>query len=96
MVPTLGRANLALLLAGHGAKEGWRCLGWVGDFAMFIEKHPDLDWSNLLERAQRRGCGRSLLVGCQLAAQLLGTRVDADLLELAENNVQASSRGGSG
>jgi hypothetical protein len=28
-------------------------------------------------------------VGCQLAAQLLGTRVDADLLGLAENNVQA-------
>lgn len=89
VVPTLGRANLALVLAGHGAKEGWRCLGWVADFAVFIEKHRDLDWSIVLDRARRRGCGRSVLVGCQLAAQLLGTRVDADLLRLAGNNVQA-------
>ena len=54
LVPTLGRADLALLLAGHGAKEGWRCLGWVADFAMLIEKYPDLDWSNLLDRARRK------------------------------------------
>ena len=33
------RNEMALFLAGHGTKEGWRCLGWVGDFAMFIEKH---------------------------------------------------------
>jgi hypothetical protein len=56
---------------------------------MFIEKYPDLDWGNLLDRARRRGCSRSLLVGWQLAARLLGTRVDADLLGLAENKVQA-------
>jgi hypothetical protein len=87
-VPTLGRNDLGLLLAGHGTKEGWRCLGWVADFAMFIQKHPDLDWNYLLNRAQRRGCGRSLLLGCQLAAQLLGTRVKADMLQLAENTRQ--------
>jgi hypothetical protein len=89
VVPTLARTNLALLLAGHGAKEGWRCLSWVADFAMFIEKHRDLDWSDVLDRARRKRCGRSVLVGCRLAAQLLGTRVDADILRLAENNMQA-------
>ena len=89
VVPTLGRANFALLLAGHGTKEGWRCLTWVVDFARFIEKHRDLDWSDLLDRARRKGCGRSVLVGCRLAARLLGTRVDADILRLTENDVQA-------
>jgi Uncharacterised nucleotidyltransferase len=89
VVPTLGRADLALLLAGHGAKEGWRCLAWVCDFSKLIEENPDLDWSGLLDRARRRGCGRSLLVGWQLAAQLLGTRVDVHLLGLAENNMRA-------
>jgi hypothetical protein len=87
-VPTLGRSDLALFLAGHGTKEGWRCLGWVCDFAMFIETHPDLDWTRLLERARQRGSGRSLLLGCQLAAQLLGTRVKGDLLRFGENNAQ--------
>jgi len=84
-VPTLGRNDLALFLAGHGTKEGWRCLGWVCDFAMLIERCPDLDWDQLLDRARQRGCGRSLLLGCQLAAELLGVRVKGDLLEFAEN-----------
>ncbi len=87
-VPTLGRNNLALFLAGHGAKEGWRCLGWVSDFAMFIEKHPDLNWDHLLAQAQRRRCGQSVFVGCQLAAQLLGTRVKIDLHKVAGNKGQ--------
>ena len=88
-VPTLARANLALLLAGHGAKEGWRCLSWVVDFALFVEKHRDLDWLNLLERARRKGCGRTVLVGCRLAARLLGACVDHNVLRLTENDVQA-------
>jgi hypothetical protein len=88
-VRTLADDDLALFLVAHGTKEGWRCLSWVADFAMFIEKHPDLDWGNLLDRARRRGCSRSLLVGWQLAARLLGTQVDADLLGLAKNNMQA-------
>jgi hypothetical protein len=89
LVPTLGRADLALFLVGHGAKEGWRYLGWLADFALYIEKHPDLDWTNLLARARRRGCSRSLLVAWLLAARLLGSRVDANFLRLAESNTQA-------
>jgi hypothetical protein len=88
-VPVLAPANLALLLAGHGAKEGWRCLSWVADFAMFVEKHRYLDWIDLLERARRQGCGRTVLVGCGLAARLLGARLNADVLRLTENDAQA-------
>jgi len=84
-VPTLGRNDLALFLAGHGTKEGWKCLGWVCDFAMLIEKYPDLDWNQILGRAQQRGCGRSLLLGARLAAELLGIQVKGNLLKLAEN-----------
>jgi hypothetical protein len=90
-VPTLGRSDLALFLAGHGVKEAWRCLAWVCDFAMFIEKHPDLDWAYLLARARQRESGRALLVGCHLAAKLLGIRVKGDLLEVVERNVKYQS-----
>jgi hypothetical protein len=90
-IPTLSRTDLALFLAGHGTKERWRCLSWIGDFAMLIERCPNIDWNLVLDRAGRRGCGRSILVGCQLAAQLLGTRVDRDLLKTAKDDVQARS-----
>jgi hypothetical protein len=91
LVPTLGRNDLALFLAGHGAKEGWRSLGWVCDFAMFLEKYPDLDWASLLHRAAQKQCGRCILVGCKLAAHLFGTRVPEDLLRRAESRADCRS-----
>src|SRR5262249_55499649 len=42
-VPTLAHDDLALFLAAHGTKEGWRSLGWVCDFAEFLRKCRDID-----------------------------------------------------
>ncbi len=39
-VPVLSTPNLALLLAGHGTKEGWTMLKWVSDFARLVDRHP--------------------------------------------------------
>jgi Uncharacterised nucleotidyltransferase len=87
-VPTLGKSDLALLLAGHGTKEGWRRLSWVGDLAMFIEKYPDLDWGHLLTRAQQRGCGQSLLLGARLVYELLGAAAKIDFHNVAKDRKQ--------
>jgi hypothetical protein len=78
-ISTLSDANLALLLAGHGTKEVWKTLGWICDFALLIDRRPDLDWAGLHERARRQGCGDTLLLGCALAAALLRTPVPRDL-----------------
>lgn len=83
-VPTVSGENLALLLAGHGTKEAWRCLGWVCDFAILIERHPDLDWSGILERARPLRCGDTVLLGCALARKLLDTPVPLALVEALE------------
>lgn len=72
-IATLGGANLALLLAGHGTKERWKKLGWVRDFAMMLERHPDLDWQAVFARARAAGCGNAVLLGCAVARELLGT-----------------------
>ena len=71
-VPAVSGTNLALLLAGHGTKEAWRSLGWICDFAMLLDRRPDLDWSALHRRARARGCGDSVLLGCAMARRLLG------------------------
>ena len=49
-VPTLAHDDLALLLAAHGTKEGWRSLIWVCDFAEILRKYQDIDWGALFER----------------------------------------------
>jgi len=74
-VPTLSAPDLALMLAGHGTKEGWTMLKWVSDFARMVEQHRDLDWAILHARARARGCGDAVLLGCAVAHELLGTAV---------------------
>jgi hypothetical protein len=78
-VPTLAGEELALMLAGHGTKEAWRSLGWVCDFALLVERMPDLDWSNIHARARRNGSGLSVLLATAMARKLLGTPVPAAL-----------------
>lgn len=85
-IPTVSVENLALLLAGHGTKEAWRCLGWVCDFAMLIDRYPNLDWLRIHERARAQRCGDTILLGCAMARELLATPVPNALLGLLEEN----------
>lgn len=85
-IPTLSDANLALLLAGHGTKEGWRSLGWICDFAAFVHARPGLDWPGLHKRARRQGCGDALLLGYVLANTLLGVAIPQGLASRLERN----------
>jgi hypothetical protein len=70
-VPVLSLPNLALLLAGHGTKEGWAMLKWVSDFARVVDHHRDLDWEALHALAVARGCGGAVLLACAMAEELL-------------------------
>lgn len=76
-VPALAGEELALLLAGHGTKEGWQNLVWVCDFAMLAASSPQLDWSRIFDRAQRRGSGTSVLLAFLMAGRLLDTPMPA-------------------
>jgi hypothetical protein len=87
-IATIEGANLALLLAGHGTKEAWNSLAWVCDFAMLIERRPDLDWADIHRRARARRCGNSVLLGCAMAERLLGTAIPHDLAGPLERNAQ--------
>ncbi|MDI1267292.1 MAG: nucleotidyltransferase family protein [bacterium] len=90
-VATVGGANLALLLAGHGTKEAWHALKWVCDFALMIDRHPDLDWLDVHRRARLRRCGNSVLLGCSLAQHLLDVAVPHDLAGLVARSSRVRS-----
>ena len=81
-IPTLGMSELAILLAGHGTKEGWASLNWVADFAEFLHKNFDLDWVALQRRAQKNKCGRSILLAGLLASKLFQIDMSAELMRL--------------
>lgn len=93
-VPVLSTPNLALLLAGHGTKEGWAMLKWVSDFARLVDRHPDLDWAVLHRRARARRCGEAVLLACAVAQDLLGIAIPEALMPAvaASGRVRARAR----
>ena len=91
-IPTVAGANLALLLAGHGTKEVWKLLKWVGDFALMIDRHRDLDWSDIHRRARAQGCGDAILLGCGVARELLEVAVPGELADLVAKSERVGAR----
>jgi hypothetical protein len=85
-IPTLAHDDLALFLAAHGTKEGWRSLGWVCDFAELLRKYRDIDWVAVFDRAQQSHSSRALLLGIILASTLLNAPAPAELVKKARNS----------
>jgi hypothetical protein len=85
-VPSLAHDDLALLLAAHGTKEGWRRMLWLCDFAEFLRRYHDLDWIAVLERARQCHSSRQLLLAVELAATMLDAPAPAELLDKARNS----------
>src|SRR5262245_56636798 len=85
-VPTLALDDLALFLAAHGTKEGWRLLKWICDFAELLRKCEDVDWTAVLDRAERANSSRPLLLAVALASTLLDAPTPPVLIAKARNN----------
>jgi hypothetical protein len=90
-VPSLAHDDLALFLAAHGTKEGWRRMLWLCDFAEFLRRHQDLDWIAILERAARSHSSRQLLLAIELAGTMLDAPAPAELLNQARNSSAVQS-----
>ena len=85
-VHTFAHDDLALFLAAHGTKEGWRSLIWVCDFAELLRKYQDIDWPAVLDRARRSHSSRPLLLAIILASTLLDAPAPAELVNRARTN----------
>ena len=74
-VPTLTLAteDLLLFLCIHGCKfrHTWDKLIWVCDIAALSQAHANINWDQLLQRAEKLDVERMLLLGLSLAHHLL-------------------------
>jgi len=75
----LSAEDLLLLLVFHGGKHGWEKLIWVADVAELMAANPRMDWAYVLDRAQRTGGVRMLLLAVLLANRLLGSPLPREL-----------------
>ncbi len=65
--------DLLILLCIHGAKHEWERLSWIRDVGALLERRAavGLDMDRALELAREQGCARLLLLGVEVAHQLL-------------------------
>jgi hypothetical protein len=75
VIQTLAPETLLLFLCAHGAKHMFERLGWICDVARFLHVTPDLDWDRITEQSRQTHTLRQLLLGVQLASELLGAPV---------------------
>jgi hypothetical protein len=73
--PNLSVEDTLLILCVHGAKHGWNRLIWVCDIAELLRANSHIDWTWLIEHAEKLGGRRMLLLGLHLASALLETRL---------------------
>ncbi len=59
----------------HGSKDEWQSLRTVADIAAILSCAPGLDWEDVRQRAAVGGIGRMVLIGLQLAANLLQAKL---------------------
>ena len=76
---TVSVEDLLLILCLHGFTHFWERLGWISDVAALIESREKIDWTLLLENADRMGSRRILSLGLYLASNLLGAPVPPDV-----------------
>lgn len=90
-VLTLSPEDLLLILCMHHSKDAWIRLEWICGVAELIRRHDRMDWSRVIGRADRLGMRRMLLLGLNLAHDVLGAVLPDQLLHTvrADRSVRA-------
>ncbi|MEJ6012164.1 nucleotidyltransferase family protein [Novosphingobium aquae] len=86
-VPIACTDDLALILAGHGQKEGWASFSWALDLATFAAQNPTFDWNFAFVRAKANKSSRSILAAALLINQIFGHKLSGQLLIQAKNHL---------
>ncbi|AFZ03611.1 hypothetical protein Cal6303_4712 [Calothrix sp. PCC 6303] len=73
IIPNLSPEDALLFLCMHGSKHCWEKMLWICDIAQLLETYENIDWAYLIQQSYDLGVRRMLLLGLNLAYQLMGT-----------------------
>ena len=76
---TFSVEDALIILSLHGTKDFWERLSWITDISELIQRHPNLDWSVTLERANVLQTERMLHVALLLAINLMNTPLPEEI-----------------
>ncbi|MFN7926233.1 MAG: nucleotidyltransferase family protein [Bryobacteraceae bacterium] len=74
-VPVLAPEDQVILACVHGAKHGWERLLWLYDIAMLVRAHPNIQWRDIFERADKLGARNVVVSALMLLEHILGVEL---------------------
>jgi hypothetical protein len=83
--------DLLMTLCVHGARHLWERLSWVTDVAALISTTDEIHWTELLAMAKRTQTERILLVGLQLAKELLNAQLPAEISQAIADDAMVAT-----
>jgi len=75
-VLTLSSEDMLLILCIHASGHQWERLSWICDINEFIRSNRDIDWQNLIKKAELLGFKRILQINIYLAKDLFDLRIE--------------------
>lgn len=89
-VPAFSTEDELILISIHAAKHFWERLMWVADVAALVSRQP-LDWPRVAAASQEVGAERMLRVALQLAKNIFGIELPAEVLRDIDSDPAAAS-----
>ncbi|MFB6230873.1 MAG: nucleotidyltransferase family protein [Salinibacter sp.] len=90
-VPTFSPEDTLLHFCLHGTVHRWSHLRLVCDVAEFLRRPPEVEWNQLIGRADKLDSERLLLLGLRLAHELLGAPLPASIRHRTYGNNRVDS-----
>jgi hypothetical protein len=79
-IPTFAKEDMFIILCVNATKEFWdQQLYRYCDIHEFLQRHPDLDWKLIVNRARGLRCKRMLLSGLGIVKALYGSPLPAEI-----------------
>lgn len=78
--------NQLLMLSIHAAKHNWTLLYWICDISHFTQ-FEDIDWIQIMEKAEKLGVIRILMINLFLARDLFGLKLPKEILNYTDSSL---------
>ena len=88
---TLSNEDLILILCIHNAGHYWLKLKWICDISEFIQANNNLNWSLIIDKANKLGIIRILYINLALSKELLGLKLPSEIENALEKEKYVKS-----
>lgn len=89
-VKTFSIENTLLLLSIHCARHSWSRISWICDVYELVESY-EINWVEVIEKAEKLCVKRILLITLHLAGDLLGLKLSNEILNILYEESQVEN-----